>query len=104
MKKIINGKLNVTFTADGRCNLMASEDGALYAETVLPEDIIDEDGERVSPVGEDYGYFALKAAIVELAKAHGIDAADLVFWYDGQEQYLSEDARAACAVASDYRG
>lgn len=93
----------ITFTADGTCNIMHDEDMILYAETTLPEDIIDEYGERTSPVSEDYGYMALKAAIIALAKDHGIDPDSLSFWYDGQEQHLSDDAHAECDVRADWR-
>lgn len=96
--------MKISFTADGTHNFMLSEDGTLYAETTLPEDIIDEIGERVSPVSEDYGYMALKAAIIDLAAANGIPADTLEFYYDGQEDFLTEDARADVAVRFDYRG
>ena len=96
--------VKIGFTADGTCNVMLSEDGTLYAETTLPEDIVDEYGERTSPVDEDYGYLALKAAVIRLAEAHGIRADYLEFWYDGQEDYLSDDAGAECDVRTEYRG
>lgn len=96
--------MKITFTADGTCNIMISEDGAMYAETTLPEDVTTEYGEKVSPVDEDYGYMALKAAILDLAAAHGIAADTLSFTYDGQEQYLSDDARADVTVRADWRG
>lgn len=94
----------IEFTADGTNNLMISDDGTLYAETTLPEDVVDEYGERTSPVEEDYGYCQLRAAIIDLAAAHGIEPATLTFVYDGQEDHLSDDARAECVVRTDYRG
>lgn len=79
---------------NGGVNYMLSEDGNLYAEVLLP-------GEEVK---EDYGYMALKNAILKLAEENGVPTEDLVFWYDGQEQYLSDDARLEVEVKSDYRG
>ena len=91
--------MTINFTAESKTanvtvNAMTSTDGNLYAECVWP------DGTE-----EDYGYMALKAAIIDLATAHGIDASTLVFWYDGQEQYLSADAKdMSITVSADWRG
>ena len=79
---------------NGGVNYMLSEDGNLYAEVLLPDE----------EVKEDYGYMALKDAILKIAKENGVPTEDLVFWYDGQEQYLSDDARLEVEVKSDYRG
>ena len=67
------------------------DDDTLYAECIWPEG-----------TEEDFGYFALKDAIIELAAAHGIAAEQLHFQYDGQEQYLSADAKAAASVYTEY--
>ena len=95
--------MKITFTADGAFNVMYNDAMTLYAETILPDDITDENGDRVSPVDEDYGYIALKTAIINLAKEHGINPESLVFWYDGQEQFLSNDARVECDVRAEWR-
>jgi len=55
---------------------------ALYAEIPVPDD-----------AEEDYGYLNLKDKILEQAENAGIDPLTLEFWYDGQEQYLSDQAR-----------
>ena len=79
----------ITFEAGtsrhGSCgvNLMiCPDDHDLYAEIAVPEDASD-----------DYGYFNLKEEIIRKATAKGIPASQLVFWYDGMELYLEEDAR-----------
>ena len=87
----------------GSVNFLLSEDGTLYAETRLPEDVADEFGERTSPVSEDYGYLALKRAIIMPAERHGVGNG-LCFQYDGQEQYLDADADAECDVRTEWRG
>lgn len=38
---------------------------------------------------EDYGYLAMKQAIQKVLESEGLEAS---FWYDGQEQYLADDA------------
>ena len=48
------------------------------------------------PVDEEYGYFALKEAIIKQAAEKGIEKERLAFWYDGQEQYLSKAAKVGC--------
>lgn len=57
----------------------------LYAETEVPDGASD-----------DYGYMSLKESIIEQAKAAGLDPSMLHFWYDGQEQYLADDAYTNC--------
>lgn len=92
-------KLNIQFKGGEGCafnggvNFMISDDGRFYAETP----IIDES------VEEDYGYFSLKNAIVALANQNGVSPDRLIFWYDGQENYLSDDARQEVEVATEYR-
>ena len=54
----------------------------IYAEVEVPEGASD-----------DYGYIAMKKAILEHLKVD--------FWYDGQEQYLAEDAEADAEVYLD---
>lgn len=91
-------KLNIQFKGGEGCifnggvNFMMSDDGKFYAETP----IIDES------VEENYGYFSLKNAIVDLAKQNGISPDRLIFWYDGQEDYLSKDARREVEVRAEY--
>ena len=50
---------------------------------------------------EEYGYFALKNAIIDACARVEIDSSSLSFWYDGQEQSLSEDASANVEVSVD---
>lgn len=71
----------------GAVNYMVCLDNPdLYAEIQVPESASD-----------DYGYLALKDQIIAQAAAAGIDRSALEFWYDGQEQYLSQDASAGRA-------
>lgn len=67
-------------------NFMMPAPGAnspdLYAEIPIPEGAED-----------DYGYLTLKQEIIRQASAQNIPAEALIFWYDGQEQYLSPAAR-----------
>lgn len=82
------------FSEDVNCMSVQTDSFTLYAEVIWP-----------AGTEEDYGYHALKAAILKDAAALGIDPAELSFWYDGQEQYLSADASAACDVYTDsYKG
>lgn len=74
----------------GSVNYLISEDRRLYAECPVPEGASD-----------DYGYLTMKAALIDAVKAAGGDPAELVFWYDGQEQYLAADAAADCEVYAD---
>ena len=55
---------------------------SVYAEVEVPEG-----------ASEDYGYLTMKKAILERLPDAGIE-----FWYDGQEQFLAEDAAADCPV------
>lgn len=66
----------------GGVNYMINNDYDLYAEIAVPDE----------PVDEEYGYFALKEAIIKQAAEKGIEKERLAFWYDGQEQYLSKAA------------
>lgn len=70
MKRII-------FEAYEGGNTLHSEDMTIRATVKVP------DG-----ASEDYGYLAMKAAI--LKAYHGNET--LSFWYDGQEQHLEADA------------
>lgn len=63
--------------------LICLDDRDLYAEIPVPQG-----------ASEDYGYLTLKEEILRIAAEKGVDAADLRFWYDGQEQSLAPDARA----------
>lgn len=74
----------------GSVNCLISEDRSLYAECQVPEGASD-----------DYGYLTLKAALIDAVKAAGGDPAELVFWYDGQEQFLNPDAAAPCEVYTE---
>ena len=62
------------------------KDRTLYAECPVADGCSD-----------DYGYMALKADIIAQAAEKGITE-PLEFWYDGQEQYLEDDARADVKV------
>ena len=78
---------------NGGVNFMHSEDGWLYAETPVP------DG-----ASEDYGYIALRDAILKLAAVHGVKQEEIEFPYDNQEEYLEQDANAECDVYAEWRG
>lgn len=65
---------------DGGVNYLIGN--GVYAEVAIPEGC-----------SEDYGYLTMKKAIQER-----LPDANLAFWYDGQEQYLAEDANADCEV------
>jgi hypothetical protein len=62
----------------GGVNFMLYQDDSckLYAEVAVPEE-----------ASEDYGYLAMKKALLPLALKHGIG-----FAYDGQDDALAEDA------------
>ena len=62
-------------------NFMVCIGHHLYAEIVVPDGASD-----------DYGYLNLKDEIIKQAAADGIPEKDLKFWYDGQEQFLAQDA------------
>ena len=79
----INFEAGESRYGDYGVNFMISMPGKeLYAECRWPEGTKD-----------DYGYMALKAEIIRQAKEQGIAPEQLKFWYDGQEDYLSADAR-----------
>ena len=78
-------KFQFEATPDG--NALYSLDGTIRAIVRVPEGASD-----------DYGYITMKRAILDAY--HG-NPADLVFWYDGQEQYLDPDAAAPCDVQLD---
>lgn len=63
--------------------ISTDEDKTFYAECIVPIGSSD-----------DYGYLALKAEIIRQADEIGIPAEHIAFPYDGQEQYLAEDAAA----------
>ena len=71
---------------DGVNLLRGEADGySIYAEVKVPEG-----------ASEDYGYIAMKKAILEKLPELKAD-----FWYDGQEQFLAEDADVDCEVYLD---
>ena len=71
---------------DGVNLLRGEADGySIYAEIEVPEG-----------ASEDYGYLTMKKAILEKLPELMAD-----FWYDGQEQYLAEDAEADAEVYLD---
>lgn len=71
--------------------LLGQGDGErLYAECRVPEG-----------AEEDYGYMAMKIALIQIIEAHGYKAEDFKWWYDGQEQYLSCDGVEDCEVWTD---
>ena len=63
---------------------------SIYAECLWP------DGTQ-----EDYGYITLKKAILDEMEKRNLKTDDFSFWYDGQEQFLSDDANADCEVYVD---
>lgn len=71
---------------DGVNLLRGEADGySIYAEIEVPEG-----------ASEDYGYITMKKAILEQLPELKAD-----FWYDGQEQFLAEDANVDCEVYLD---
>ena len=50
---------------------------------------------------DDYGYIAMKAAIIADLEKHGFDASRFAFQYDGQEDKLAEDASADSRITVD---
>lgn len=68
---------SIIFEACPDGNTLHSEDMTIQATVEVPEG-----------ASEDYGYLAMKDAIIA---ARG-SADGLHFWYDGQEQYLDQDA------------
>ena len=83
-------------SADGVNYLLGGNfdaDEYIYAEAVLP------DGDH----SDDYGYLTMKAALVKALRQAGIDTSRFSFHYDGQEQYLEQDASADCEVRIKFR-
>ena len=71
---------------DGVNLLRGEADGySIYAEVEVPEG-----------ASEDYGYLTMKRAILEKLPELKAD-----FWYDGQEEFLAEDAEADAEVYLD---
>lgn len=71
---------------DGVNLLRGEADGySIYAEIEVPEG-----------ASEDYGYLTMKRAILEQ-----LPELKASFWYDGQEQFLAEDAEADAEVYLD---
>lgn len=83
-------KMMVQFEAGNGVNYLKGEskDLSVYAECEVPEDASD-----------DYGYITMRDAILE--KLTEDEKKTITFWYDGQEQYLAEDAKADCDVDVD---
>ena len=88
-----DAKMKIQFEAgegrhfDGGVNFLIGESEGLtvYAEVEVPDD-----------ASEDYGYITMKNKILsELTEAQ---KAGIKFWYDGQEQFLADDASADCEV------
>lgn len=65
-------------------------DEYIYAECEVPEDD--------SEFSEDYGYLTMKASLVKALQKAGVSLDRFSFQYDGQEQFLAEDASADCEV------
>lgn len=85
----IDSEYEISFEAgesrhgDYGVNFMLAMPGKeFYAECAVPEG-----------ADEDFGYMALKAEIIRQAVEQGIAPEQLTFWYDGQEEHLSDDAR-----------
>ena len=81
-------KLQFTATPEGNC--LADIEGAVIARCAVPEGASD-----------DYGYLTMKRAILGALAARNVPSDNLVFWYDGQEQFLNADAAASCNVSLD---
>lgn len=69
--------MKIQFDATPEGNVLHSADNSVFAIVPVPDGASD-----------DYGYIALKNAI--LAAYAGSEP--LEFWYDGQEDFLAEDA------------
>ena len=74
---INDARKKLQFEATPAGNALHTLDGTIRATVAVPEG-----------ASEDYGYLAMKNAI--LAAYKGTEP--LAFWYDGQEQYLAPDA------------
>lgn len=86
-------KMNFQFEAADGGNVLwgEAEDGfKITAFVVVPEDVSD-----------DYGYLAMKTAIMEELDMREIPIGQIHFPYDGQEQYLMVDASADTDVVID---
>lgn len=77
----------------GGVNFMQTEDGKLYAECQVPEG-----------AAEDYGYCKLKLDMMLAACKSGIKPWALDFWYAGQDDSLSNDAKVNCKTYVEYDG
>lgn len=73
----------------GGVNMLVNRSG-IYAECPITDDASD-----------DYGYLTLKKAILAKMEELNLKTDNLVFWYDGQEQFLDPDASADCEVYVD---
>lgn len=83
VKPVAPDTMKIQFEAGPSGNILAGESDSLrvFCEIEVPED-----------ASEDYGYLTMKAAI--LAELTEEERKAVSFWYDGQEQYLAEDAAA----------
>jgi len=79
----------IQFEATSEGNALIATDGTIKAVCPVPDGASD-----------DYGYLTMKKAILEKLESMG-SSEDISFWYDGQEQYLAEDASADCEVFVD---
>lgn len=80
-----------TYKINYGMNYMISCDGKLFASIIIP-----------AYAGKDYGYMAMKRAIINMARKEGIDARKLQFAYDGMESSLTIDAFVDCKVNAHY--
>ena len=86
-------RMHFQFEAAENGNILwgQAEDGfKITASVEVPED-----------ASEDYGYLTMKSAIMTELDLREIDTEEISFWYDGQEQYLNEDADAEADVLID---
>lgn len=86
-------KMHFQFEAAGNGNILwgEAEDGfKITASVKVPED-----------ASEDYGYLTMKSAIMMELELREIDTEEISFQYDGQEQFLNEDADADTDVLID---
>lgn len=83
--------MKLQFEASDGKNILWGEDGhtRIYAEIEVPEG-----------ASEDYGYITMKKAILAELDKMGKNL-DMAFWYDGQEQFLADDADVDADVDVD---
>ena len=79
-KAVDDEDLQFQFEASPEGNILWAENDDVRIKAVV---------EVPEGASEDYGYLAMKREIKKVLEEKGLTAS---FWYDGQEQYLAEDA------------